>query len=116
MQNFVVLWEGMDAICRQSNCTYASSCVFTMFKKIEKPAAREMSVIRFLNAGNMKLADIHCRLCEVYGERAMSDSMVWRWVRHFNEEHENAHDVMEQLSVVNEDLVHAAEEKIQVNR
>jgi hypothetical protein len=47
-----------------------------MFKKIEKLAAREMmSVICFLNARNMKLANIHCQLCKVYGEHAMSDSM-----------------------------------------
>jgi hypothetical protein len=57
-----------------------------MFKEIERHAAREMlSVIRFLNARNMKLADIHCQLCEAFGEHAMSDSMVQRWVRHFNE-------------------------------
>jgi hypothetical protein len=43
-----------------------------------------------LNARNMKPADIHRQLCEVYGEHAMSDSMVRRWVRHFNEGRENA--------------------------
>jgi hypothetical protein len=42
-----------------------------------EPAACEMqSVIRFLNARNMKPADIHHQLCEVYGEHAVSDSMV----------------------------------------
>jgi hypothetical protein len=51
-----------------------------MFKKIEKPAACEMrSIIRFLNARNMKQADIHRQLCEVYGEHSMSDSMVGRF-------------------------------------
>jgi hypothetical protein len=60
--------------------------VFKMFQKIEKPAAREMwSVIQFLTARNMKPVDIHRQLCDVYGEHATSDSMVWRWVRHFNE-------------------------------
>jgi hypothetical protein len=39
------------------------------------------SVICFLDARNMKPADIHCQLCEAYGEHAMSDSMVRRWVR-----------------------------------
>jgi hypothetical protein len=64
-----------------------------MFKKIEKPATCEMrSVIRFLNARNMKLADIQRQLCEVYGEHAMSDSMVRRWVRQFNEGRANVHD------------------------
>jgi hypothetical protein len=53
-------------------------CVYTMFKKIEKPAACEMRfVICFLNARNMKPADIR-QLCEVYGEHAMNDSMVKR--------------------------------------
>jgi hypothetical protein len=52
-----------------------------MFKKIVKPAACEMlSVIHFLNARNMKPADIHRQLCEVYEEHAMSDSMVRRWM------------------------------------
>jgi hypothetical protein len=51
--------------------------MFTMFKNIRKPAACEMqSVIGFLNARNMKPADIHHQLCEVYGEHAMSNSMV----------------------------------------
>jgi hypothetical protein len=90
-----------------------------MLKEIEKPTACEMqSVIHFLNARNMKLADIHCQLCEVYGEHAMSDSMVWRWVRNFNEAGKNVHDDLRsvQLSVVNEDLVQAVEKKIQDNR
>jgi hypothetical protein len=61
--------------------------------------------MRFLNARNMKPADIH-QLCEVYGEYATSDSMVWRWVRQFNERCENVHDLQgSQPSVMNEDLV-----------
>jgi len=34
------------------------------------------SVIRFLNVKNMKLAEIHCQFCDVYGEHAMSSSVV----------------------------------------
>jgi hypothetical protein len=76
------------------------------------------SVIRFLNARNTNPADIHCQLCEVYGEHAMSDSIVRRWVRHFNEGRENVNDDLRsgRPSVVNEDLVYAVEEKIQENR
>ena len=76
------------------------------------------SVIRFLNAKNMKPAEIHLQLCDVYGEHAMSISVVRRWVRLFNEGHENAHDDLRsyQLSVVNEDLVRAVEVKIRENR
>jgi transposase len=90
-----------------------------MFKKIEKPATCEMrSVIRLLNARNMKPADIHHQLCEVYGEHAMSDSMVRRWVRLFSEGRENVHDDPRsgRPPVVNEDLMRAVEEKIQENR
>jgi hypothetical protein len=90
-----------------------------MFKKIEKPAACEMrSVIRFLNARNMKPTDIHRQHCEVHGEYVMFDSMVRRWVRHFNEGRENVHDDSRsgRPSVVNEDLARAVEEKIQENR
>jgi len=58
-----------------------------MFKKIENPTTCEMrSVISFLNAKNMKPGEIHRQLCDVYGEHAMSSSIVQRWVRLFNEE------------------------------
>jgi hypothetical protein len=64
-----------------------------MFKKKENPAACEMqSVIHFLNAKNMKPAEIHRQLCDVYGEHAMSSSMVRKWGLLFNEERENVHD------------------------
>jgi len=83
----------MDAICRHSNSAYASCCVFITFKKIENPTACEMrSVIRFLNAKDMKLAEIHHQLCDVYGEHVLGSSMVRRWVRLFNEGREKVHD------------------------
>ena len=40
----------------------------------------------------MKPADIHCQICEVYGENATSDGMVRKWVRKFNEGRDNVHD------------------------
>jgi hypothetical protein len=64
-------------------------CVYNVQENQE--ACEMRSLTCFLNAKNMKLADIH-QLCEVYGEHAVSDSMVWRWVKHFNEEHENVRD------------------------
>ena len=105
----------MDGISRHLNSVYASCCVFIMFKKIENPAACEMqSVICFLNAKNMTPAGIHRQLCDVYGEHAMSSSVVQRWVRLFNERRENVHDDPRsgRPSVVNEDLVRAVEERI----
>jgi len=90
-----------------------------MFKKIENPVACEMrSVIRLLSVKNMTAGEIHRQLCDVYGEHAMSSSMVRRWARLFNEVRENVHDDSRsgRPSVVNEDLVRAVEEKIRENR
>jgi len=90
-----------------------------MFKKTDNPAACEMRpALRFLNAKNMTPAEIHRQLCDVYGEHAMSSSVVRRWVRLFNEGREDVHDDLRsgRPSVVNEDLVRAVEEKIRENR
>jgi len=116
---FLILWQGTNAICRHSNSVDTLCCMFITFKKIENPAACEMrSVIRFFNAKNMKLVEIHCQLCDVYGEHAMSNSMVRGWVRLLNEECKNVHDDPQSgwLTVVSEDFVRAVEEKIRENR
>jgi len=65
----------------------------------------------------MELPEIR-QLCNVYGEHATSSSVVSRWVRMFNEGCKNVHDDPRggQLSVVNEVLVHAVEDKIRDNR
>ena len=48
-----------------------------MFQIIVNPAACEMwSVIRFWNAKNMTTAEIPRHLCDVYGDHAVSSSMV----------------------------------------
>ena len=119
MPSLLILFQSTDAICSLSNSVYTSCCVFIMFKKIENPAACEMrSVICFLNAKNMKSAEIHRQLCDVYGEHVMSSSMVRRWVRMFNKGRKNVLDNPRSgwPSVVNEDLVRAVEEKIRENR
>jgi hypothetical protein len=66
----------------------------------------------------MKLAEIHGQLCDMYGEHAMSSSMVWRWVQLGNEGGEKMHDDQRRgrPSVVNKGLVRAVEEKIRENR
>jgi hypothetical protein len=90
-----------------------------MFKTIERPADCEIrSVIHFLNARNVKLADIHRQIYEVYGENAMSDGMVRKWVRQFNEGREIVHDEARSSrpSVVNDDLVRAADSKVHEDR
>ena len=77
-----------------------------------------LSVIRFLITKNVKPAEIHRQLCDVYGEHAVSSSMVRRWVRLFNEGRGNVHDDARsgRSPVVNEDLVRAVEEKFRENR
>ncbi|GFX71915.1 uncharacterized protein TNCV_1443381 [Trichonephila clavipes] len=60
---------------------------------IENPAACKIRcVIRFLNAKKVKPIEIYRQICEVYGQNAMSDSMVRRWVRQFNEGRSEVHD------------------------
>jgi hypothetical protein len=63
-----------------------------MFRIIERPANCKIhSVTRFLNASNVKPADIRRQISEVYGENVMSDEMVRKWVRNFNESRNNVY-------------------------
>ncbi|GFW29135.1 histone-lysine N-methyltransferase SETMAR [Trichonephila clavipes] len=87
---------------------------------IENPAACEIRcVIRFLNAKKVKPIEIYRQqICEVYGQNAMSDSIVRRWVRQFNEGRIEVHDEERsgRPSLITEELVHAIDEKIKENR
>ena len=52
-----------------------------MFKTIEGATNCEIrSVIRFLNARNVLPSEIHYQIYQVYGDNAMSDGMVRKWV------------------------------------
>ena len=85
-----------------------------LFKTIEGAADCEIrSVIRFLNARNVLPSGIHHQICEVYGDNAMSDGMVRKWVRMFNERRENVHDEARsgRPSLVNDDLVRKVKRK-----
>src|SRR5215475_12225246 len=86
-----------------------------MFKTIEGAAGCEIrSVIRFLNARNVLPSEIHHQICQVYGDNAMSDGMVRKWVQMFNEGQENVHDEARSRrpSLVNNDLVHKVNERV----
>jgi [histone H3]-lysine36 N-dimethyltransferase SETMAR len=90
-----------------------------MFKTISDPADCEVrSVIRFLNAKNVKPAEIHRQLVEIYGVLVMSDGMVRKWVRQFNNGRTDVHDEARsgRPSVVNDGLVAQVNEKIRENR
>jgi transposase len=61
--------------------------------EIENLASCEIrSVIKFLNAKNVRRAEIYRQVYEVYGENATSDGMVRRWCRMFSEGRTNVHD------------------------
>nr|XP_015920477.2 histone-lysine N-methyltransferase SETMAR-like [Parasteatoda tepidariorum] len=86
---------------------------------IENAAACEIrSVIRFLNAKKVKPCEIHRQISEVYGQAAMSDSMVGKWVRQFNEGRDQVHDEERcgRPSLVTDELLYAVEEKLKQNR
>jgi len=57
-----------------------------MFKTIEGATDCEIwSVIRFLSAMNVLPSEIHHQICHVFGDNAMSDGVVRKCFRMFNE-------------------------------
>ena len=52
-------------------------------------------------------SEIHHQICQVYGDNGMSDGVVRKRVRMFNEGRENVHDKVRsgRPSLVNDDLV-----------
>ncbi|GBL95563.1 hypothetical protein AVEN_54159-1 [Araneus ventricosus] len=74
--------------------------------------------MRFLNAKKVKPAEIHRQLVEIYGENVMTDGMVRKCVRQFNDGRTNVHDEARsgRPSVVNDGLVANVNEKISENR
>ena len=90
-----------------------------MFKTIEEVADCEIrSVIRFLKARNVLPSEIHHQNCQVYGDNAMSDGMVRKWFRMFNEGRENVHDEARsgRTSLVSDDLVRKVNERVRDDR
>jgi len=90
-----------------------------MFKTIEGEADSEIrSVIVFLNTMNVLPSEVHHHFCQVYGDNAMSDGMVRKWVRMFKEGRENVHDEARggRPSFVNDDLVRKVKERVRDDR
>jgi len=86
-----------------------------MFKTTEGAADCEIrSVIRFLNSRNVLPSEIHHQICQVYGDNAMSDGMVRKWVHMFNEGREKVHDEARsgRPSLVNDDLELKVNERV----
>jgi len=63
-------------------------------------------------------SEIHHQICQVYGDNAMSDGMVRKWVRMFNEERENMRDEAQsgRPSLVNDDLVRKVNKRVHDDR
>ena len=59
-------------------------------------------------------SEIHHQICQVYGDNAMSDGMVRKWVRIVNEGRENMHNEAQNgcPSLVNDDLVRKVSERV----
>ena len=90
-----------------------------MFKTIEGTAdCKIQSVIRLLDARNVLPSETHHQICQVYGDNAMSDGMVRKWVRMFNEGRKNVHDEARsgRPSLVNDDLVRKVNERVRDDR
>ena len=90
-----------------------------MFKTIEGATDCEIQpVISFLNARNVLPSEIHHQIRQVYGDNAMSDGMVRKWVRMFNEGRENIHNEVRSghPSLVNDDLLHKVNERVRDDR
>ena len=69
------------------------SVQFVMEPSIVSPASCEIrSVIRFLSAEGNSAAEIHRRLCRVYGDGVMSDGSVREWCRKFKDGRTEVHD------------------------
>jgi len=90
-----------------------------MFKTTEGSAdCKIRSVIRFLNARNVLLSEIHHQISQVYGDNAISDGMIRKWVQVFSEGRENVHDEARsgRPSLVNDDLVRKVNERVRDDR
>ena len=63
-------------------------------------------------------SEIHHQICQVHGDNAMSEGMVRKWVRMFNEGRENVHDEARsgRPFFVNDDLVCNANERVRDDR
>ena len=70
-----------------------------------------------MNARNVLPSEIHRQICQEYGDNAISDGMVRKWVRMFNEGRENLHDEARsgRPSLVNNDLVRKVNERVRIN-
>jgi len=63
-------------------------------------------------------SEIYHQMCQAYGDNAMSNGMVRKWVRICNEGQENVHDEARsgRPSLVNDDLLRKVNERVRDDR
>ena len=63
-------------------------------------------------------SEIHRQICQVYGDKAISDGMVRKWVRMFDEGRENVYDEARsgRPSLMNDDFVRKVNERMRDDR
>jgi len=78
---------------------------------IATPASCE---VRFLHSEGQSAAEIHRRLCRVYGDNVMSDSCVREWSRKFRDGRTDVHDEGGQgrHSIVTDELVQRVDQYV----
>jgi transposase len=81
------------------------------------PSLIPPAVIHFLHAGQ-SAAEIHRRLCHVYGDNVMSDSCVREWCRKFRDGRTNVHDEGGEgrHSIVTDELVQKVDQCVRGKR
>jgi len=92
--------------------------LWTCLRQLNESRLWNRSVIRFMNARNVLPSEIHHQICQVYGDYAMSDGKIRKWVRMFNEEREKVQDEAwkRSPSLVNDDLVRKVNERVRDDR
>ncbi|GBN72461.1 hypothetical protein AVEN_82501-1 [Araneus ventricosus] len=112
--------NGMLLICQiSSRIEFPKSCPLLVSQlKIPLTVKYARTVIYFLNAKDVKAANIHRQISEVYGENITSEGMVRKWVRAFKDGRRNVHDKERsgRFSLITEDLVQIVDEKVRENR
>ena len=86
---------------------------------IAVPASCEVhAVIHFLHAEVQRAAEIHRRLCRVYGDTVMSNSCLREWCRKFRDGHTDVHDEGGQgrHSIVTDELVQKVDQCVRGKR
>jgi len=90
-----------------------------MFNTIEGAADCEVrSLNSFFEHWECATSEIHHQICQACGDNAMSDGIVRKWVRMFNEGRVIVHDEVRSGHpfLVNDDLVHKVNERVREDR